>query len=222
MPRSFPSPLFSFLSELKAHNSREWFADNRGRYVTDVETPIRQFVTEFAPRLERISGQFSASPRPRNGSFAGLERHMRFPANGAPFRTAAIIRFPHRARRVKMPPMFYLHIEPGSSFGGGGMYHPDPASLALIRAAIDTRRDQWREVLDAAPIVHAESLTRTPTGYSSDHPFATDLKRKGHVVMTNYSDAEVTSPEFLERFTATCQSAAPLVRFLARSLSLPS
>lgn len=213
--------IFDFLNDLKEHNTREWFDANRERYLTSVERPAQAFVSAVAPWLAAVSPQFSASPRARGGAFAGLERRGRFPIHGAPFRTDVILRFPHRARRIRMPPMFYLHIEPGRSFGGGGMYHPDPASLALIRRSIDAHRDDWQAVLATAPIVHAESLTRTPAGYPADHPFAADLKRKGHVVMANYSDDEVMSAAFLERFVETCQTAAPLVGFLTRALALP-
>jgi uncharacterized protein (TIGR02453 family) len=220
MSQAFSPQLFEFLRDLRTHNSREWLSRNVQRYEADVEAPVRAFVGQFAPRLAEISAHLSASARPRGGSFAGIEHRTRFPASRAPFRTDVILRFPHRSRRIKMPPMFYLHLEPGRSFGGGGMYHPDPASLNAIREAIDKKRDDWRGVLSAAPVLHAESLTRTPTAYPSDHPFATDLKRKGHVVMTHYSDDDVTSPAFLERFVTTCETAAPLVRFLSRALGL--
>lgn len=43
---------------------------------------------------------------------------------------------------------YYIHCEPGgSSFVGGGLWHPDTGHLAKLRAHIDGRPQRWRRVL---------------------------------------------------------------------------
>ena len=61
---------------------------------------------------------------------------------------------------------------------------------------------------------------RPPAGYDREHPFITDLKRKDFVTMRELTEAEVCAADFLDRFVDSCRTAAPLVRFLSKSLGL--
>lgn len=207
MANPLSAPLLSFLRDLRANNDRDWFEANRARYTADVEAPALDFIRAVQDPLARISDQFAASARRKGGSLGSLEASSRFAE--APYRPYLVFRFAHRARKVTPPPMFYLRLSAEGGVGGGGMYHPSTESLAAIRQAINANRVEWTTVLATAPVVHGESLTRTPRDYPADHPFANDLKRKGHVVMTSYSVADVTADGFLDRFVTTCESATP-------------
>jgi uncharacterized protein (TIGR02453 family) len=43
---------------------------------------------------------------------------------------------------------YYVHCEPGKSFVGGGLWHPDGPALQKIRESIDERPRRWRRVLN--------------------------------------------------------------------------
>jgi uncharacterized protein (TIGR02453 family) len=43
---------------------------------------------------------------------------------------------------------YYVHLEPAACFIGGGLWHPDSAALAKLRASIDERPARWRRVLN--------------------------------------------------------------------------
>ncbi len=42
---------------------------------------------------------------------------------------------------------YYVHVEPGKCFVGGGLWHPDGESVQRLRASIDERPQRWRRVL---------------------------------------------------------------------------
>src|SRR5512145_135560 len=120
----FTPRLFAFLRDLKRHNDREWFAANRERYVADVETPMLEFISDFAPRLRAISPAYVADRRRMGGSMFRIYRDTRFAADKSPFKTNVAARFQHEARRkVQGVPAFYLSLAPGECEGGGGVYH---------------------------------------------------------------------------------------------------
>jgi len=76
MPTSyFASPFFKFLTELTANNDRTWFNSNKTRYIHDVQEPALQFISDFAPRLKKISPHYVADPRPMGGSMFRIYRH---------------------------------------------------------------------------------------------------------------------------------------------------
>jgi len=41
-----------------------------------------------------------------------------------------------------------VHCEPGKSFVGGGLWHPEGSAVQKIRESIDERPRRWRRVLN--------------------------------------------------------------------------
>jgi uncharacterized protein (TIGR02453 family) len=157
MAAHFSPALFAFLRDLKTHNNREWFADQRPRYIADVETPVLQFIRDFGPRLKAISRAYVADPRRVGGSMFRIHRDTRFSPDKSPFKTWVATRFAHQARKkVDGVPAFYLRLSPGESFGGGGVYHLDTPALTKIRQRIERRAvDEDQAVLGLLRIVGA-------------------------------------------------------------------
>lgn len=46
----FTYELFELLSELSAHNNRNWFQKNKQRYQTQVRDPMLRFIGRHRPR----------------------------------------------------------------------------------------------------------------------------------------------------------------------------
>jgi uncharacterized protein (TIGR02453 family) len=221
VPAYFTPALFAFLRELKTHNNREWFLAERGRYLTDVQQPMLRFITDVRPSLRALSPAIVADPRPHGGSLYRIYRDTRFSADKSPYKTNVAAHFAHeRKRQVASVPGFYLHLEPGDSMGGGGIYHPDPAALTRIRMAIVKDRQGWAAVKRTGLDIQGDSLTRAPAGFDPAHPFIDDLRMKDFYALTSFSQKEVCAADFLERYVDTCRAAAPLVSFIARALSL--
>lgn len=217
----FTSAYFAFLRELKRNNDRDWFAANRARYVEQVERPLLQFIEDFAPRLRAISPAFVADKRRVGGSMFRLHRDTRFSPDKSPFKTWTAARFPHEARRkTKSVPAFYVHIAPGESFGGGGVYHIEMPALTAIRKRIVEASRDWSAVREAGIEIHGDQLKRAPSGFPSSHPYIEDLKRQNLYTLTEFTEADVVADDFLDRFTASCERAAPLVRFQTAALGL--
>ena len=221
MSAYFTPGVFAFLGELKANNTREWFEANRARYESVVLAPMLQFIDDLRPRLATVNRAFVADPRRSGGSMFRIYRDTRFASDKSPYKTHVAARFLHRAQpKGQMGPTFYLHIEPGDSFGGGGIYHPDRPVLTRIRQAIASDTGGWRAIKRLGLDIQGESLTRVPAGFGSDHPFADDLRRKDLYVLFPFSQRDVCRPDFLDRYVETCAQAEPLVAFLARALGL--
>lgn len=214
--------LFDFLRELKENNDRMWFMENKHRYETEVKGPILRFIADFGPRLRTISRNFTADPRPMGGSMFRIYRDTRFSRDKSPYKTAAAAHFPHLGRGKDVhAPGFYLHLEPGDCMGGGGLWHPDALSLKKARDRIVRRPRDWDNVLKKGIMVEGDTLVRPPRGYDPGHRFIEDLKRKDFYTMIPFSEDEACRPDFLDRFTDICRTAAPLMEFLTRALGLP-
>ncbi|HUL74747.1 MAG TPA: TIGR02453 family protein [Vicinamibacterales bacterium] len=221
MAAHFSPGLFTFLRALKRSNTREWFADNRDRYVADVEAPVLQFITDVGPRLRAISRAYVADPRRMGGSMFRIYRDTRFSPDKSPFKTWVAARFAHEARRrVDGVPGFYLHLEPKDSYGGGGVYHLETSALTRIRQHIVAQPKQWAAVLASGVEIEGDRLKRAPAGFDPAHRFVEDLKRKDLYSLAEFREADVVSADFLERYVAACERIAPLMEFLTKALAL--
>ncbi len=218
----FGPELFRFLRDLKANNRRDWFVGEKERYRRDVEAPMLQFIADLGPHLKRLSPRLRAIPTRVGGSMFRIYRDTRFSEDKSPFKTWVSARFtPEAPRDAGSVPAFYLHLEPGGSIGGGGIYHPDPPALRRIRERIATAPAEWRAVRRRKLDIEGESLQRVPAGFSPTHPLAADLKRKDHYVLRGLAAREVYARDFLETYAAECERVAPLVAFLSRALGVP-
>jgi uncharacterized protein (TIGR02453 family) len=215
--------LFRFLKDLKAHNDREWFSENKARYETEARDAMLRFIGAFSGPLSSISRHFIADPRPSGGSLFRIYRDTRFSKDKTPYKTHLAAHFPHRTIEAGgvHGPGFYLHLEPGGSFAGGGLWHPDPDSLFKVRQAIIAKSATWKALKKPGLEIEGEALKRVPQGFAPDHPCAEDLKFKDFYVTSSFTNAQVLAPDFIDQVAGACKRAAPLVAFLCKALDLP-
>jgi uncharacterized protein (TIGR02453 family) len=216
----FTPRFFKFLRDLKTHNARPWFESNRARYEADVKEPMLRFINDLGPGLRRISPHLVADPRPVGGSMFRIHRDIRFSRDKSPYKTGVGAHFQHAAAKHVHAPGFYLHIEPGRSSGGGGLWRPDAKPLKAVRDRIATRPGEWKSAR-ARLDIEGETLKRVPAGYDAAHPFAEDLKLKDFTTGTEFSDSEVCAQNFMSRYLEVARAAAPLMQFLTKALQLP-
>ena len=222
----FDPEFFLFLSELAANNDREWFAANKARYEAEVLEPALAFIEDFAYRLPEISEHLRADPRRVGGSLFRIYRDTRFAKDKTPYKTHTGMHFRHAASKDVHAPGYYLHLEPGHVYMGGGIWRPDTATAHRIREAIAAKPKAWRAATrtsaftDVFGEVHGDQLKRVPSAFPSDHEFAGDLRRKGWVASLELGQEAATTPGFLDEFTRTCTAAAPLMAFLCAALGL--
>lgn len=228
MPREphFRPELFRFLRDLDQNNRREWFQANKERFEREVRRPLRQFVTDFGPKLGKISARFVADPKPVGGSIFRIHRDTRFSRDKRPYKTWAAMHFRHaEGKDIHAAPGFYLHLAPGNVFVGAGIWHPDGDALRKIRGAIVERSDEWTRAVSGRSFretyeLAGESLQRAPRGFDQDHPLIADIRRKDFVAVATVSEEEVLSPDFLSRYARVARVATPFMRFLTRAVEM--
>ncbi|MGH2703755.1 MAG: DUF2461 domain-containing protein [Actinomycetota bacterium] len=216
----FTPELFGFLSELKEHNDRDWFAKNRERYERVVREPFLDFIQDVGPRRAKISPHLVADPRPVGGSLFRIHRDVRFSKDKSPYKTYAGAHFRHSTGKDVHAPGVYLHLQPEECFVGGGMWQPDPPALTAIRRAIDEQPAAWRKARRTT-LMGGETLKRPPQGYPPDHAFIEDLKRKSFVTSAPLEDQQLSEPSFMTTFLSACRSMQPFLKFLATAVGLP-
>lgn len=217
----FGPGLFTFLTQLRRNNERAWFEARRARYDTEVREPMLALIANLGPRLKAVSPYFLADPRQSGGSMFRIHRDTRFSADKSPYKTHAAAHFPHRdAGKDVHAPGFYLHLEPGLCFAGGGLWRPDGAAVKRVRDGIAARPAEWRAVCRQVGEIEGDRLLRVPRGYDPAHPLAEDLKLKDFYTSVGFEEGEVLGPRFAARCAAAFRAAGPLVAFLTKAVGL--
>jgi uncharacterized protein (TIGR02453 family) len=222
----FSRKTLAFLRELRENNDREWFAANKSRYEEEVRQPATRFILDFAPYLKSISPHFKADPRASGGSLFRIHRDVRFSKDKSPYKTHTGIQFRHDQGKDAHAPGFYLHVEPGNSFVGIGIWRPDSATLRKIRKGLVEDVEGWQRVVGSKDFqeqfhLSGESLSRPPKGFDPNHPLVQDLKRKDFIALSPVTERALTRADFLEAFEDRCRAGRPLVAFLCKVLEVP-
>jgi uncharacterized protein (TIGR02453 family) len=224
--RSFSPELFTFLDDLAEHNDREWFKQQKERYVEFVQEPALAFILDVTPGLGRISPQIRADARPIGGSVFRIQRDTRFSKDKTPYKTHAGIQFRHASGPDVHAPGFYLHLQPGEVFAVAGIWRPEGEAARRIRRAITDDPAAWKraaygKAFSARYALTGDSLKRPPTGFPTDGPYESDLMRKDFLGEARLSEKAVMAPGFVQEYVRLCRASAPFMRFLCRALELP-
>ncbi len=239
MPAPYFTPAtFKFMKALAANNSKAWFADHKAEYEAAVKAPCLAFITDLATPLQKISPQMVANPKPVGGSLFRLHRDTRFSSDKSPYKTHAGMSFYHAATKAVAraegqnamlgrldAPGFYLHLEPGACFIGGGLWHPQPDTLRRVRAYLLGNPASWKNATRAAPFstfytLDGDSLQRPPQGFDPAHELIADLKRKDYIGTAKLTQQQVCSADFLQAAVQRYQALAPMLDWLCGALDL--
>lgn len=214
-----------FIRDLKNNNNKDWFDAHRKQYeaakkdhlaVTD--TLLRR-IEEFEPAMQGLQAK---------DCVFRIFRDVRFAKDKSPYKDhfgAAMAPGGRKSPRG----VYYLHVQPGSSFIAGGVYMPEAAHLKAIRQEIDYNLKEFEKLLDAPAFTKAypggleageHMLSRPPKDYAKDNPAIEYLKRKSFIVSAPLTDKELTSPDMADRLMELCRALHPLNSFLDRALEV--
>jgi uncharacterized protein (TIGR02453 family) len=222
----FSNDLYVFLNDLAANNDKLWFAANKERYLRFAKEPAVEFVIAMKEKLEGISSSYIADPRTNGGSIFRIYRDTRFAKDKRPFKENIGFQFRHVAGKDAHAPGFYVHVQPGNTFAGGGIWLPPTQVLNRVRDAIAGKVEEWEKIKQFIAgsgnisITDGDRLKRPPRGYPADHPLIEDLKRKTIVAGRSFEDREVTTHEFIDSVEEVFIDLVPLMRFINDALGL--
>ncbi len=221
----FESSIITFLQNLATNNDKQWFAEHKSEYETQVREPALAFITEMESWIKMISPHYEASAKKVGGSLMRVYRDVRFSKDKAPYKTNVGIQFRHEIGKDVHAPGFYLHIEPGNVFLGVGTWRPEPDALKAIRSHIELKPESYQDAIEHPPFCEffqmaGESLIRPPKGFDSEHPLIDEIKRKDFIAECELPESFLYEPKLCERVARLYGRAQPLQKFLCDALGL--
>ena len=226
MTTYFSDASFKFLRGLARNNNKEWFAAHKAQYEEHVRQPFLCLLVDLQPDLAAVSPHFRADPRTVGGSLFRIYRDARFSNDKSPYKAWQGARLFHERRKQVPAPSFYLHLQPGECFVGGGLWHPEPDTQRRVRQFIFDNPGSWKAAAHAPKFrkrfefEESEVLTRPPRGFAADFEFIDDLKHKNFVFWRSLGDEVMTGPKLRQAVAADLAALGPFVDYLCAALDL--
>ncbi len=204
---------FHFLNLLKLNNNKPWFEKNRAAYEK-ARAEYLDFVTDLLKGIHKIE----AIPEKEPVKYIQrIYRDIRFSKDKTPYKShfSSII---GRGPESRFCPV-YLHIQPGKSMIGGGIWDPPSETLKKIRQEIDYNSMGLKKVIHSKSFlqhfgkISGNKLARPPKGYEAENPNIEILKFKQLYVQRSFEDDLVLSNHLIPEILKTYKAALPFFHF---------
>ena len=208
--------VFDFIKKLEANNNREWFAENKEKYLT-AKQDFEIFLDIIGKQLEEVDPEFRYT-QVKDYTFR-IYRDIRFSKNKAPYKNHFGAFFANGGRKT-INGGYYLHIEPNASFIGGGVYSPQKEVLKAMRQEIYYSHKDFEKIIlnekftSYYPELRDNKLKNGPKDFPKDCEAINWLKYKSFAVGHNLTNDEVVSSSFDKEVIKGFATLQPMVEFL--------
>lgn len=203
-----------FLSDLQKNNNREWFSENKKRFEKH-QNVIKSFFQE-------INNEFSKQDSIEKMQIHRIYRDIRFSKDKTPYKSNFSVSFDRTKPHLRGG--YYLHIQPGASFVGGGFWEPNAEDLNRIRKEFEMDDEEIRAILADKNFVstfgslQGEELKTAPKGFEKTHPAIDLIRKKQFLVSRKFTDREVTDKNFKNEVLATFKAMRPFFDYMSEVL----
>ena len=224
MPSGFPgftAEAVKFLRSLKRNNRREWFQPRKHLYDQHVKEPMLSLVASLNAGLARFAPDYVTDPKK---AIFRIYRDTRFSHDKTPYKTHVAASFSRRGPGRLGTGGFYFSVSPDGIEVAGGIYHPEPEILLLVRTHIAEQHEELRRILAAKKTrsllggLQGAELTRAPKGFDPDHPAIGWIKMKDWILDITLDASLATTPALHDEILVRFRAMAPLIDYLNRPL----
>ncbi len=189
---TIPTSLFSFLTELKTNNNREWFEEHKSEFNLHQQI-VKSFGVEIQMALNKTDEVDGVK-------VFRIYRDVRFSNDKTPYKTHFGVSF-HR-KKPHLRGGYYIHIKPGETFIAVGLWDPHKDDLFRIRKEMEFYGDEMRKLLKNKHLIkywgalEGEEVKSAPKGFSKEHLNIDLIKKKQFIFTKSFHDHEVVNENF--------------------------
>ena len=216
-----------FLSQLKEFNNRDWFNANKDLY-NEAKNEFEEFVNILIPTIKSIDSEIDVVSA-KECTFR-IFRDVRFSKNKSPYKIN-FGAFISKGGRKSPFAGYYVHLQPGESFVGGGIYMPDSKYLRAIRTKIYENVDEYKAIINGVSFkkyfseIYGEKLKSAPRDFPKDFPDIELLKNKHYAVTFRVDDSFWNSQKLIDSLIKIFEAQLVFNQFLngaiQRELAVP-
>jgi uncharacterized protein (TIGR02453 family) len=208
--------VFKFLNTLEKNNNRDWFAENKPKYLSAKE--------HFKALAQEINEGMEKQDNIEKVKLFRIYRDVRFSKNKMPYKNSFSGGFVRATKALRGG--YYFHLQPGDkSMVGGGFWQPEASDLKRIREEIALDASPLREIINSTSFkkhfgeLQGQQLKTAPRDFPKDHPDIDLLRYKSFTVSKYFTDKEVQSPGFSKEVLKYFQATRPFFDYMSEVLT---
>ena len=213
-----------FLSKLKKNNSKDWFEQNRDLYE-HYKTDILELTENLLTGLSQFDQSISQANLDPKKCLTRVNRDLRFSKDKTPYKNYVLIVFNKNGFHGHTAG-YYIQIEPGANFLGGGIWQTTPELLKKIRQEIDYSFYDINKIITSpkfktifpSGIQGVGKLKKMPNGYYETNPASELLKMKGFCTKEIISDKTLTSKDCVVTILDRFKTSKPLIDYINKAI----
>ncbi|MBN2614830.1 MAG: DUF2461 domain-containing protein [Bacteroidales bacterium] len=211
---------FEFLIDLRFNNNRNWFNENKDRYV-EAKAEFDSLIDAIIPRLKTIDPSITVTSSKE--CVFRIYRDVRFSKNKEPYKINFGALMGNGGKKSPFAG-YYLHFQPDGSFVGGGIYQPDGPTIKALREGIYSNVDEFKALINKPefkklfPEIHGEKLKTAPKGFPKDFADIELLKHKHYAVLHDMPNEDWFKDDVVEKILDVYKVQSGYNRFLNRLL----
>ncbi|WP_336965023.1 DUF2461 domain-containing protein [Chryseobacterium contaminans] len=206
---------FEYLKQLKENNNREWFTQHKSEYDT--------IIKENKIFFNRIYTELQEYDKLKGIHISRIYRDVRFSKDKTPYKTDFGVGYSRSKPMLRGG--YYIQLEPGNSFVGGGFWGPDAKDLLRIRKEFEISTKEIEKITSDETFIKyfgelkGDAVKTAPRGFDKNHPAIDLIRKKQFVVMRKFTDKEVFADNFQEEVLKTLLAMRPFFDYMSEVLT---
>jgi len=206
---------FEFLKQLEKNNNREWFAQHK----TEYDSVVKENKTFF----NQIYNELQEHDNLKGIHIFRIYRDVRFSKDHTPYKTNFGVGYSRSKPMLRGG--YYIQLEPGNSFVGGGFWEPDAKDLLRIRKEFEINTTEIEKITSDTTFIKyfeeikGDAVKTAPRGFDKDHPAIDLIRKKQYVVRRKFTDEEVLSDGFQKEAVLTLLAMRPFFDYMSEVLT---
>lgn len=211
--------IIKYLKDLKENNYREWFQNNKQTY-DNLKHNFENVISELLVALSQFDKGLK-NLETKDCVFR-IYKDVRFSKDKTPYKTNFGAFFVPGGKKSGMAG-YYLHVEPGECFIGGGIYMPPSPVLKKLREEVYHNFDAFLKIVSEKTFVKhfngvsGSKTTVMPKGYDKTFKGADYLKFKDYTVICPVTDEFLMSKDAFKKTVEIFKAMKPFNDFLNKS-----
>ncbi len=217
----FKKDFLDFLSELKEHNSKEWFDENRARYIKSVKEPFAQFVADLIRQIQAHDPNLIIDAK---DCILRINRDIRFSKDKTPYNPYVTAFISKGGRKDKSAPGIFFRFTPTELGIMAGCFMPDKVQLQKIRESIIADPKAFDKIIstekfkDKFEDLKGEEAKRMPSEWKELAEKYPILKKKQFHVTAILDSKHILSADLENLIMEYWHAARPLNLFLENAI----
>lgn len=208
--------ILSFLTDLSKNNNREWFDENRDRYLE-----VKELFEHFTDLLIHEVGQFDKAIHglvPKDCTFR-IFRDVRFAKDKRPYKTNFGSYIVQGGKKSGFSG-YYFHLAPDECFVAGGTHTPTGENLRKIRLDIVSDPEFFKDIIHHKDFIEnygelkGEKVKTYPRGFDKNFAELELIKHKQYFAYKSIPQKMLLSNKLVPEIIQSFKAIKPLNDFI--------